>query len=301
MSSQTSPFTTRAYAKLNLALAVGPGINAPGTPHHGYHPICSYMHAIELFDTIEIERSWDEPETRFDIAWSTIDGSSRPVDWPIERDLVCRAHRALCDWVGRKLPCSIRVRKSIPAGGGLGGGSSDGACVLTGLDQVFGLALGADGLRGIAMTLGSDIAYFIDEGTIPRPAIVSGFGERIERVNASHAGAEVTLILPPFGCSTREVYQAFDTQAHEAIEPSRVRRAIDATELDDGLLLNDLAPAARAVEPRLGEIIDRLSGSLDRRVHMTGSGSTLFVLGRVDEARIHEVAPDCRVVSTRLV
>ncbi|MFG0246960.1 MAG: 4-(cytidine 5'-diphospho)-2-C-methyl-D-erythritol kinase [Phycisphaerales bacterium JB052] len=301
MSIQTSPFTTRACAKLNLALSVGAPVDACGSPHHGYHPICSYMHTIDLSDAVTIERLGEGDASRFDLAWADQGTQTLAIDWPIEEDLVYRAHAAMEAHAGRTLPCVITLRKRIPAGGGLGGGSSDAASVLMGLDRVFGLGLGPCGLLPIAMTLGSDIGYFIDEADPPRPAIVSGFGEQIERVVGSHAGTEVTLILPPFGCATGPVYHAFDSGTPGRVDVDGVRRLVDAPVLADDLLFNDLSSSAVGVQPGLGVLIDQMNAVLGCRVHVTGSGSTLFVLGRFETARIHEVAPDCRVVCTRLI
>ncbi|MCR9075228.1 MAG: hypothetical protein NXI07_04240 [bacterium] len=299
MGGDTQRILVRAYAKVNLALAVGAPVDQPGTPTHGYHPICSYMHAIDLHDTIEIQRA---PDAAYDIAWKGVDGIENPVEWETERDLAVRAHLAVQARVGEALPCVLRVRKAIPAGGGLGGGSSDAAAVLRGLDQLFNLALGEETLRSIAMTLGSDIAFFLDDAhTPPRPGIVSGFGERIERVDARHAGREISLLLPGFGCATGAVYGAFDARCGgDAVREEAVRALAGVTELGDELIFNDLRDAAFTSEPRLRELCEHLSGSLGGGVHMSGSGSTLFVLGRCDERLVHDLAPECRVVHTRL-
>lgn len=310
MPTHTSPFTVRAHAKLNLALAVGPALDAPGTPQHGYHPICSYMHAIELCDEVRIERLDPGEPSRFDIAWQQSDGGTTPVGWEIGRDLVYRAHRALEHHSGQALPCAITVRKSIPAGAGLGGGSSDAASVLLGLDRVFGLGLGHAGLMPIAMALGSDLGFFLDDAsadgsTPPRPAVVSGFGERIERVRPIHAGAGVTLILPPFGCATGAVYRAYDrdpgsSERFSAVSES-VRSLARSQSLDESARSNDLLEAAIGAVPRLRAVYASLCERLGVPVSLSGSGSTLFVLGLEQAQRIREVVPDCRVVGARLV
>lgn len=299
MGEEFERISMRAHAKLNLALCVGAQIDAPGTPAHGYHPICSYMHTIDLYDTIEIERA---AMSGYDIRWAELDGHTREVDWDIEHDLVVRIHRALINRVGSDLPSQIRVRKSIPAGGGLGGGSSDAASVLMGLNDIFALGLDRSSLVEIAMSLGSDIAYFIDQVSHhPRPAIVSGFGETIERVEKGHAGQEITLIFPSFGCATGAVYRAFDSIVEHA-DPSEsiVRACAGASELHQDLIVNDLYRPACDVQPALGPLCDRIAEALRSGVHLSGSGSTLFVLGRVGAPLVHEVAPDCRVVHTRL-
>ena len=303
MGEEIDHISLRAHAKLNLALGVGAPIDAPGEPTHGYHPICSYMHAIELFDTIEIVGAVEGTQPRFDIAWAGGDGSTRPVEWRIEQDLMYKAYTALRQHTGRKMPCGITARKSIPAGGGLGGGSSDAASVLIGLNALFGLGLDEAGLVSIAMSIGSDIAYFIDPGhTPPRPAIVSGFGEGIERVGSTHAGREVTLILPPFGCATGEVYRAFDSLCDRALpDETAVRMIASSGVIEDGMVFNDLSRAACLVSGSLDGLRSALEEAIGKPVHMSGSGSTLFVLGRIEHALVHEVASDCRVVHTRLV
>lgn len=305
MGEEIDHISLRAHAKLNLALGVGAPVDAPGEPTHGYHPICSYMHTIDLFDRIDIVRAPDATKAKFDIAWEGVDGTSRPVEWQIEQDLVYKAYKALLRRTGRAMPCSITVRKSIPAGGGLGGGSSDAASVLMGLNTLFGLGLGLDeaGLVSVAMTIGTDIAYFLDLGhTPPRPAIVSGFGECIERMSSTHAGDEVTLILPPFGCATGGVYRAFDTLSDRAQpDASAVRAVAQAEPIKDGMLFNDLYRAACVVSEVLDGLRSAIEVAVHRPVQMSGSGSTLFVLGRIDPALVHEVSPDCRVVHTRLV
>lgn len=299
MGEQFQRISMRAHAKLNLALCVGSPIDAPGSPTHGYHPICSYMHAIELHDVIEIENN---EHTSYDIRWVESSGREREVEWDIEGDLVVRIHRILSEYVGQTLDCSIRVRKSIPAGGGLGGGSSDAASVLLGLNHVFDLGLERAALVRIAMSLGSDIAYFTDPGyTPPRPAIVSGFGETIERVETSHSGQVITLIFPPFGCATGAVYRAFDSiSGHGEPKEPVVRACLGASQLRADLIVNDLYTPACEVQSRLRPLRERIMHAVGSGVHLSGSGSTLYVLGRVEESLIHEVASDCRVVHTRL-
>lgn len=314
MHTQTSPFTAKAHAKINLALAVGPAHHAPGDVHHGYHPICSYMHAIDLCDGVRVERLGAGEPSRYDIAWIGADGGTTPVGWAIDRDLVCRAHRALERHTGHPLPCAITVRKSIPAGGGLGGGSSDASSVLMGLDRVFGLGLGVDQLRPIAMGLGSDLGFFLDDAAAdgenpPRPGIVSGFGGEIERVRPVHAGTPVTLILPAFGCDTGAVYRAFDADpgSSERFESASdaVRSRVASRDLVGETLSNDLLDAALRAVPAMRSVYASLRERLGVGVFLTGSGSTLFVLGAVlgpgRAESIREVVPECRVLRTRLV
>lgn len=281
------PITLRAHAKLNLALAVGPPL--VHAPHAGLHPICSWMHAIDLCDEVRIEPA--SSASAFEAAWE----GGGPVEWPAEHDLARRAHLALESAVGRPLPARIRLTKRIPAGGGLGGGSSDAAAVLLGLNDLLGLGLDEPALHAIGATLGSDIPFFLDAqahalGEPPRPAMVSGVGQGVERL--PRTDGEVTLLVPPFGCPTGAVYRAFDARPAPPLDPTRVLAAIDEGSAG---WFNDLAGAAAEVEPRLGDL-RRLLGEAGLEPHVSGSGSTLFLAGR------HEPeVPEVRVVWARLV
>ncbi|USO00016.1 MAG: hypothetical protein H6810_04970 [Phycisphaeraceae bacterium] len=272
----------RAHAKINLALAVGPPI-AEG-PGLGLHPIASWMHAIDLHDRVALTRLEPGSPSAFETTWA--DGSA--VGWPVESDLVFRAHGAL-EVIAGPLPARIVVRKSIPAGGGLGGGSSDAAAVLRGLDWLFGLGIGHARLAALAHELGSDIPFFIDEaiepGEPPRPALVTGLGDRIDRLGGVSLGEWACLLIcPPFGCPTGAVYRAFDARPDPGpFRAGEVERVSGAAVLDPSSLFNDLATPAETVEPRLGALRRGLESRLGRPVHVSGSGSTLFVFLPADE------------------
>jgi len=287
-----------AYAKVNLALAVG-----PLDKDTGLHPICSWMHPISLADVLCVTRLEDRRAS--ELVVHQADGT--PAPWPAEYDLAHRARAALEYAVDRPLPSRIEITKAIPTQAGLGGGSADAAAVLTTLNLLFDLNLPDGRLQNIASALGSDIPYFIDtdwgEGgkqardehlelgresgekpvphvSHPRPAIVSGFGDRLERLDAREL--PITLVLPPFGCSTRDVYLAYDKEPHP-LNAERVRAMATAPDLDVALqpelLFNDLAGPARALEPRLDDLFDRLDRQGVGTPHLSGSGSTVFLLG----------------------
>jgi len=309
-----------AHAKVNLALSVGPPIEEG--PRAGMHPIASWMAPVELSDRIEIATLDAGSEARIEIV-----GEGVQVNWLVANDLTLRAVRALEDEAGRPLPVGVRVTKRIPAGGGLGGGSSDAAAVLRGVDALLGrghgLGVGPERLRAIAAELGSDIPFFIDEAIDldrpggharpPRPALVGGLGGGIARLDP--IGGGLVLICPPFGCPTGEVYRAFDGRGGARLRTDEVERiaascARSGTLEDAGLfdgLFNDLEAAAMGVRPELADVKRAASGVLGgARVHLSGSGSTLFVLGGADVARAINGAaggalpPGTRAIATRL-
>ncbi|MBL8758219.1 MAG: hypothetical protein JNK35_07320 [Phycisphaerae bacterium] len=318
----------RAHAKLNLALSVGAPLPASAGEKAGFHPIESWFACIDLHDDLEVERLPAGP-SRFRVEWAPDAPRPTPIDWPIEKDLTVKAHAALERAVGAgvgSLPVAAVLRKRIPVGGGLGGGSSDAAAMLRALDTLFDLRLPTAALASIGASLGSDVPFFIDDcepagGTAPppaRPAIVSGLGERIERL--PRVEGHVVLLLPPFGCPTGAVYRAFDSGGVMGgvgvggpgrLEPGRAARvataAIGGAAFEAIPFFNDLTDAACRVQPDLARLIDearRLSG---RPVVMTGSGSTLFVpevsaeAARVAARRIPEALPNLVALPTATV
>lgn len=276
----------RAHAKINLTLRVG-AAEPPGAAHPGWHRIVSWMAPIELHDDVTVRRG-----SGHHIEWASDAPRPTPIDWLIEHDLAVRAIAALEKHVGHKLDLSVLVRKRVPVGGGLGGGSSDAASTLIAANQLVGLGLSAQILRDISAGLGSDVAYFIDDDLreVPRGAIVADFGSVRSRVAVPHG--ELLLIVPPFGCETRAVYRAFD-------HTPAGRRALDVNGCSSALALqteagaslhdalkseNDLFAAACLVQPKLKALKRELSEVLTRvapnaRVQMTGSGSAMIVVG----------------------
>ncbi len=289
------PNVRHCFAKINLALSVAPPEPA-GTPRAGWHRIASWMHAIALHDDLTVERT-DGDGLELERSWAPDAPRPDPIDWPVEQDLVWRAHALLAEKVGEPLGARIELTKRIPAGSGMGGGSSNAASTFIALNELFALGLSLDELRALSSKLGSDIAFFIDDEDPPRPALVSGFAESIERL--SRSSAEVLLLVPGFGCGTRAVYRAYDEGGPTELEESRVR-ALAEGPLVAGSPFNDLAGPAERVEPRLGELRSRLADELGVPVHVTGSGSTMFVVGEGRELdRLAGVAEASGVAAVR--
>ncbi len=290
-----------AHAKINLALAVGSA--EPATAEKpGWHRIASWMHAIDLCDEVTVAPA---AASSFTIAWADDAPRTSPIDWPARRDLAVRAHRAMEHAAQRELPAAVTLIKRIPVGAGLGGGSSDAAGVLLALRDAFGLAFDTPRLRQIGATLGSDVSFFIDDAEPPRPAIVSGFGEHISRLDRRDAA--IVLIVPPVSCETRAVYAAFDSQPTAGVDAQRVESLAARSALEAlPELFNDLQAAAFRLHPSLREIHTAAEHTASRRVHLTGSGSAMFTLAAHGEAvalagRLAEALPDCAIVRSRLV
>lgn len=256
-----------APAKVNLALAVG-----SLDPECGLHPIASWMRTVDFSDQLDLKKLPEGSFSRFATVWS--EHAPRPTDinWPLARDLAFRAHQAVEAHVGRSLPVQSLLTKEIPVGSGLGGGSSNAAAMLRGLDALFELSLEKESMTSIAASLGSDVPFFLQGGD----AVVSGFGERCVPTHCERFPALV-LVFPVTACPTGEIFDAFDEQPSKDFAPERIDGVLQGSDLDGDDLFNDLLHAAESVEPDLVECRTALKPLAERTIHLTGSGSTLFV------------------------
>lgn len=271
------------------------------------------MSAVDVFDDVEIERLQDRVISHYAVEWAPDAARPTPIDWPVEEDLAVRAHQFVEKIAGRPLPVKMTVRKRVPVGGGLGGGSADAGAVLTGLAQIFDdMELPMDHIGEVATALGSDVGFFTQVAGmkvpgLPQPAIVEGFGETIERLDRFER--PLVLFVPEFGTSTGAVYKAFDARVNGGeMKSALVRELAGKGERVDTMdLFNDLAEPACRVEPRLGELRSHLTKTLGVPVHVTGSGSSLFCLceGRLDRMKLvkraREAAPGLVTVSATTV
>jgi 4-diphosphocytidyl-2-C-methyl-D-erythritol kinase len=257
-------------AKVNLALSVSPPIEG------GMHGISSWMVTTAFGDELEVKRLPADRPSRFSIDWHEDARRRTDIDWPIRKDLAVRAHALLEQKLGCALPIQLRLKKRIPIGGGLGGGSSNAAAMLRALDALFDLRLRAEYLEAIARELGSDVPFLVRGGS----ALVEGTGERLARV--AMPLVHLVLVFPSVACPTGPVYRAFDRLRPDArLDAPRVRALVDAA--DTGALradmpFNDLADAACEVAPALAELRARVERIAQSPVHVSGSGSTLFVV-----------------------
>ena len=274
MASPQRSLCVRAPAKLNLALSVGaPCVTNTSAPSM-MHPLASWMVTVELFDDLHLEQLPETSASLFATIWHADALRRTEIDWDLSIDLVHRAHDRLEQFVGRSLPVKSRVEKRIPVGGGLGGGSSDAAAMLRGLNELFELNVPHVDLERIASTLGSDIPFLIRGGS----ALVSGFGEVIETLGDPPL-LHAVLFFPDVPCPTGAVYGAFDQFTRGAlVRETRVRELASKATLLPTDPFNDLAEAAKFIAPSMVDDIDEITQLAELPVHVCGSGSSLFVL-----------------------
>jgi 4-diphosphocytidyl-2-C-methyl-D-erythritol kinase len=266
-----------APAKINLHLEI------LGQRPDGYHAIETLMVAVDLCDELIFEDSADaEVRLRCDDPNLTVG----------PENLILRAAFLLRKELGVALGAAIGLAKRIPWAAGLGGGSSDAAATLAGLNELWRLGLSSDRLKDLASRLGSDVPFFFDapaafgvgRGEITTPAPI---GRTLDLV----------LVMPPFGLNTAEVYRE-RRQAGGAVERKDPGPALKA--LADGdvealgrLLHNRLQEPAARVAPMMARLGHRLGSLGAAGWLMTGSGSCLFALCR-DEREAARVAHDLR-------
>jgi 4-diphosphocytidyl-2-C-methyl-D-erythritol kinase len=240
------------------------------------HPISSWMLTIDLFDEIELVQRNEAELSMYAVQWHREALRPDEIDWPLSRDLAARAHTALERHVGRPLPLRLKIEKRIPLGSGLGGGSADAAAVLRGTNELFDLDLSLEELAGIASGIGSDVPFLVHGGS----AIVEGLGDKIDPLG-DVPEVHAVVALPRLHCPTARVYGWFDDLCEERGEAARNMRS--ARTITDGTLapdapFNDLAEAAFHAAPELSELCTTLGSLAERPAHVSGSGSSLFVL-----------------------
>jgi 4-diphosphocytidyl-2-C-methyl-D-erythritol kinase len=237
-------------AKLNLALHV-----QPPRPD-GYHPIESLVQTIAWLDLLDVEEAEEESVV--------IEGA----DIDPEDNLVVQAMRA----IRRQGPVprlDIRLKKEIPTGAGLGGGSSNAAATLLAAAELGGLP--ASGPAEAAPLVGADVPLFLVGGSLT----VTGIGDVVESVQPPLSGFAVAAAVPPFEMATVEVYRRWDLLEGPTGETIDDRHL--PPQLRDGMpVRNDLTPAAIDIEPTLADFIADLRSQWGVPVAMTGSGSGCF-------------------------
>jgi 4-diphosphocytidyl-2-C-methyl-D-erythritol kinase len=243
-------------AKINLTLAVR------GRRPDGFHEIESWVVPIGLYDELRFSLG---PALKLEV-----EGGALPED---SSNLVWKAATALALAAGLSPRARIELQKSIPIGAGLGGGSSDAAATLRGLNELWALKWPIERLMPVADTLGSDVPFFLEL----RQAILRGRGEQIELL-PTQLRAWVALVVPDYGLSTAEVYRRHAARPRCRVSQSAPWKGDLSPHAVMPALFNDLEPAAFTCEPRLAQLHAKLDGLGGRPVRMTGSGSGLFTL-----------------------
>ena len=255
----------RAPAKINLYLRV------LGRRKDGYHLLDTILVPISLYDEIEIQR--------LKAARHRTRPSALPIritcDHPLvpggKNNLVFRAADLIMKTAGIDQPISIHVRKRIPVGAGLGGGSSDAAATLVALNRLLRLRYSMRRLEKLGLSLGADVPFFIRR----RPARARGIGERLTPL-ANFPLLWLVILYPGFPVSTAWVYR----RSRPKLTKPKVNTSITCFRSSFAklreILVNDLEAVTIAKHPRIGMLKERLRCEEADGVLMSGSGSSVF-------------------------
>ncbi|HNT28137.1 MAG TPA: 4-(cytidine 5'-diphospho)-2-C-methyl-D-erythritol kinase [bacterium] len=262
--------TFRSPAKINLRLDI---VGRDETT--GYHFLEMVLAPVSLSDEITVE---DADRTTI-----ITEGCAERI--PSEKNIVHRVIRAVEEAVGAPLPpLKVTIRKNIPTGAGMGGGSGNGAAMLEYLDRRFTLHLGPERLMTIGARIGSDIPFFLARS----PAVVTGFGEKVAPVRLTAFPFPTLVVHPGFPVDTRQAYGLWDKKMLTKRGPvdtniARVSVLRSLTEWVD-FIRNDLEAPVLEAYPALQVVRRRLTEEGAARVFMTGSGSAMVALFADDTA-----------------
>lgn len=254
-------FTILAPAKINWALSV------IRKRSDGYHDILSLIQAIDLYDYLAFEES-DNIEIQ----------TNSPIR--MENNLVYKAIVALKNFTGIKKGIRVTLKKEIPIGGGLGGGSSDAASTLKALNEFWQLNISLENLIQIGASIGSDIPFFLN---LPI-CIIEGRGEIVKPLKIDKTYT-LLLVKPSFGISTKWAYESLNlktqlTENYEKINNNiwQLYQNLKKGDIENLYLWNDLEFVVSKQYPEI-EMIKKMLIKAGAKVSlMSGSGATVFGL-----------------------
>jgi 4-diphosphocytidyl-2-C-methyl-D-erythritol kinase len=243
-------------AKINL------GLNILRKRDDGYHELETIFYPIGLKDGLEfIENKKNK------IVFSS---SGLALNIDPEENIVVKAYRLLA--ADHSLPgLDIHLHKVIPFGAGLGGGSSDAAFLLKGLNDYFELGLFVSQLKKYAIKLGADCSFFLEN----KPAFACGVGEQLQTINFSLNDYFIVLVKPPFGVGTKEAYAGIIPKLPKLSLLDSIKHSSDKWQ---NSIVNDFETSVFPLFPAIAEIKSKLIESGAIYASMSGSGSSVFGL-----------------------
>jgi 4-diphosphocytidyl-2-C-methyl-D-erythritol kinase len=251
-----------APAKLNLFLHIN------GRRADGYHDLQTVFQLLDWGDEIGIEVT-DDPHIERIEGPAAIDPAA---------DLAVRAALALQRATGARQGARIRVRKRVPVGGGLGGGSSDAATVLRVLNRLWGTSLAPAELASLGLALGSDVPIFVHGSS----AWAEGRGEKLTPLELPEAW--YLVVHPGVAVATAEIFQAPELTRNSPIITIRA--------LSPGQTRNDCEPVVRSRYPAVAAALDWMGARATARLSGTGSCVFASFASAADAERVAARVPD---------
>lgn len=244
-------------AKINL------GLNIIEKRPDGYHNLETIFYPINLQDALEVTRSTNsDKEYNLHVSGSALDGEP-------EDNLVVKAYKLLKEDFPQMAAIEIHMYKHIPAGAGLGGGSSDAAYMIKLLNEKFALNINHAKMEEYAAHLGADCAFFIQN----KPVFATGIGNIFEPVDLSLKGYHIVLVKPDIFVSTRDAFAAIKPQRPAVSLKEVIKQPVD-TWKDN--MQNDFEDSVFLKFPEIAAIKDELYDLGAVYASMSGSGSCVY-------------------------
>jgi len=229
-------------AKLNLNLSV------LSKRTDGMHEIKTQFQLINLFDEMSIKRTSSKSISVKTNLRTSIDG---------EQNIVFDAVRSLSNYIGKEIYCDIEIVKNIPLGGGLGGGSSNAAAALIGINFLFKLGLSFSELMKLGKKLGADVPFFI----FGKNAHASGIGEKLSE-EIKNSNEKYLLLFPQVHSSTKELFSEWDDLTKNSQESILAKEE------------NSFLPIFLEKNQDIKKIFNELNKN--NSFKLSGTGSTIF-------------------------
>ena len=281
----------RAYAKVNFGLRVLPGRS------DGFHGIESIFQTVDLYDELILTETTEKG--------CFVHCSSMELP---EKNTLTMAYKAFCEVAGCEVPgIKVELKKGIPSGGGLGGGSSDAAALTRMLEKLCNVRLSEKQLDYVAAVTGSDVFFFMHCDENGRAcALVSGRGEEVRTITPRD-DLFLILVFPKVSSSTKEAYALVD----EAFSKGNVLVSPEFDELElvyrkppeNWTFINTFTPVISAKYEDIGRAIEALRALDCDYAEMSGSGSTVygvFASRQVAESAVKKLAGswNCKLART---
>ena len=257
------PYSIQTGCKINL------GLNVVERRPDGYHNLQTIFYPVPLYDELTIR----EKDSLIMDGEDTLTLGGNPLEGEVWDNLVLRAVRLLRQEGFPIPPLNIDLRKVIPSGAGLGGGSSDAACMVTSLTRLYGLPLSEEQMEGLVSKLGADCPFFIN----PRPLYAEGIGDVFTPISLDLSGWYLMLVKPEVHVSTREAYAGVHPHQPAYSLLDVVKQPVGAWA---SRMVNDFEESIFFNHPLLSEIKEELYRQGAAYASMSGSGSTIFGLFR---------------------
>ena len=250
------PHYMQTGCKINL------GLNIVERRPDGYHNLQTIFYPVPLFDELTIREGEDE-----DVL--TLGGN--PLEGDVQDNLVLRAVRLLRQEGFSVPPLHIDLKKVIPSGAGLGGGSSDAACMVRSVAELYGLSLSEEQMKKLVSKLGADCPFFVN----PRPLYAEGIGDVLTPISLGLSGWYLALVKPDVHVSTREAYAGVRPYQPACSLLETAKLPVGQW---PGRMVNDFEESIFESHPLLSEIKQELYHQGAAYASMSGSGSTIFGL-----------------------